>query len=67
MPRLTVELGEKTNEKLGRLAKEKGLAKVDVLRMALALYDYVEEQAGAGYRLSVTDSQGQRVTDIVLP
>jgi ribbon-helix-helix CopG family protein len=59
--KLTVELNERATARLDNLAKSKGLSKVDILRRALALYEYVEEQAEAGNRFAITDSTGQPI------
>jgi hypothetical protein len=65
--RLTVEFGDDVVEKLERIGVLKGLTKVDVLRQAIALYDYaLRETAHDGLRLSITKG-GKALQDIVLP
>lgn len=65
--KLTVELNERATARLEKLSKSKGVSKVDILRSALTLYEYVEEQAQAGNRLTITDSQGQPIERVLLP
>ncbi len=67
MPKLTVEFNEQIDHLLTELASKKGLTKVEVLRRAIALYSYVDREAGSDpdKRLSIT-KQGKQLTDIVL-
>lgn len=66
--KLTVEFSDDLAQRIGRLADKKGVSKVDVLRRAIALYDYAESEAGSGTdkSLSIT-KDGKAVKDIVLP
>jgi predicted transcriptional regulator len=67
MPKLTVEFNDKMNQILEQLAEEKGTTKVDVLRRAVALYRYLDdEQKGEDKQVSITRN-GKAVKDIVLP
>jgi predicted transcriptional regulator len=67
MPKLTVEFNDKMNQILEQLAEEKGTTKVDVLRRAVALYRYLDdEQKGEDKQVSITKN-GKAVKDIVLP
>jgi predicted transcriptional regulator len=65
--KLTVELSEVANAKLDRLAETKGLTKVDILRRALALYEYVAEQAESGNRFAVQDREGNHIERVIVP
>jgi hypothetical protein len=68
VPKLTVEFNDKMNDILGQLAEQKGTTKVDVLRRAVALYNYLdsEQKAGENQRVSITQNN-KVVKDIVLP
>jgi predicted transcriptional regulator len=69
MARMTIEFPDKLNEILEKLAKENKMAKVDVLRRALALYSYVaqnnEVKVGTN-KLSITNQEDKVVKDILL-
>jgi predicted transcriptional regulator len=65
MPKLTIEFNDKMNQILEQLAERKGTTKVDVLRRAVALYDYLEDEQKEG-RVSITKNNNI-VKDIVLP
>ena len=66
MAKLTVEFNDQVDTLLSGLATKKGLTKVDVLRRAIALYDYVDKETtdDPTKRLSIT-KDGTRVNDIV--
>jgi len=66
MPRLTIEFPDKINDMLKELAKKDGTTKVDVLRRALALYNYVHREAiTKEKKLSITDNEDKIIKDIV--
>ncbi|MBC8236066.1 hypothetical protein H8E77_41500 [bacterium] len=66
MPRLTVEFPDKVNDILKELAKKDETTKVDVLRRALALYNYVHREAiDKDKKLSITDDEDEIIKDIV--
>lgn len=69
MARLTVEFPEEINNILARLADEEHTSKREVIRRALALYDYLSEEgvkAGGPFKLSVTTKgESKVVKDIV--
>lgn len=64
----TVEFTDEVDRKLSQLAEKKGISKVDVLRRAIALYDYADSEASSdpSKALSITKN-GRAVKDIVLP
>jgi len=66
--KLTVQFSEEGTRALDELARKVGTTKTDVLRRALALYDYVERELEKddGRNLSITDSSGAPIKDIVL-
>jgi len=66
MPRLTIEFNNKVNEILEDLAEKDGTTKVEVLRRALALYNYVHTEAiDQKRKLSITDEEDKIIKDIV--
>jgi predicted transcriptional regulator len=68
MAKLTVEFNDKMNQILEQLAEEKGTTKVDVLRRAVALYSYLddEQKRDEDNQVSITKG-GKAVKDIVMP
>lgn len=68
MAKLTVEFNDKMNETLEQLADEKKTTKVDVLRRAVALYKYLDEEQKQGGNKRVSITQNDNILkDIVLP
>ena len=70
MPRLTIEFPEEGDKILSRLAKDEHTTKREVIRRALALYNYINEEGvrmgGGERRLSITDKDGRVVKDIIV-
>ena len=66
MPRMTIEFPDKVNDTLNELAKKDQTTKVDILRRALALYNYVHREAfDKELKLSITDDEDTILKDIV--
>jgi hypothetical protein len=68
MPRFTIDIDDKFNETLSALAK--GTSKADVIRRAVASYQYLKSEVGNGHpgkRISITDAAGNIQKDVVLP
>jgi hypothetical protein len=68
MPRLTLDIDEKFNKNLTELAR--GTTKADVIRKALASYQYLKSQVpdqNSGKRISITDAAGNIEKDVILP
>ena len=66
MPRLTIEFPEQVNQILKDLANKDETTKVDVLRRALALYNYLHREAiDKDLKLSITDDQDKIIKEIV--
>jgi predicted transcriptional regulator len=66
---MTIEFPDKLNQILEKLAKEDQMTKVDVLRRALALYNYVaqdKEVKEKKNKLSITNHNDEVVKDILL-
>lgn len=67
MPKLTVEFNERWDAILQELAARDGTTKVDILRRALALYKYVEEELAKSEKRRLSISEDDKVLrDIVL-
>ncbi len=67
MPRMTIEFPEQVDQILKNLAKEGHTTKVDVIRRALALYNYVNKEVkDKDFKLSVTGENDQILKEIVL-
>jgi hypothetical protein len=67
MTRLNLEVSPKMDELLTELAREKSTTKADVLRRAVALYNYVETQLAAGDRTLAIAQNDRVIKDIVVP
>jgi predicted transcriptional regulator len=64
--KLTVQFNESTDELLTKMAERRGLTKTDILRRAIALYDYVDKQTtDTAKRLTISSEDGKVLTDIV--
>lgn len=66
MPKLTIELNDRTSRRLEELARSKGVSKVNILRWALALYDFAAEQTEAGNRLTIVSPEGEPSKEIII-
>ena len=64
--RLSLDLAPEADTKLTAMAARIGGTKVDVIRRALALLEYALQANGAGEKLSVTDSSGHILRDVVV-
>lgn len=73
MPRYTIDLGSSFDQKLSQLADAKQISKAEVIRNALASYEYLQNETslssddgGAKAMVSIT-KDGNIVKDVVLP
>ena len=67
MTRLNLEVSPKMDDLLTELAREKSTTKADVLRRAVALYNYVETQLAAGDKTLAIAQNDRVIKDIVVP
>ena len=65
MGKLTVQFTGRIDDDLEALAKEQGVPKTQVIRRAVALMKYVEDERARGHKLSITDENDHVVKDIV--
>ncbi len=67
MPRLTIEFPDQIDEILKDLAKKGHTTKVDVIRRALALYNYVNQEIKEkDLKLAVSNDKDEVLKEIVL-
>ena len=67
MPRLTIEFPEQVDEILKKLAEKGDTTKVDIIRRALALYNYVNlEVKEKKLKLAVSNDKDEVIKEIVL-
>ena len=61
VPKLTLEFNDAMNEILRQLADKEDTTKVDIIRRALALYKYVEEEVKKDNRRKLAITEDDRV------
>jgi hypothetical protein len=67
MPKLTVEFSDRVADVLQAAAERNGLSKVDVLRRAITLYEYVDRNVEPGKKaLALTDEKTGKVLERVV-
>ena len=68
MAKLTVEFSDGMTKLLESLARKNGTTKVDVIRRALALYNYVDEEVleKKGRKLSITEDDNKVIKDLIV-
>ena len=67
MPRITIEFPEQVDKILRDLAEKGDTSKVDVIRRALALYNYVNKEVKEkDLKLAVADEEDKILKEIVL-
>ncbi len=67
MPRITIEFPEQVDKILKELAEKGDTSKVDVIRRALALYNYVNKEVKEkNLKLTIADEEDKILKEIVL-
>ncbi len=67
MPRITIEFPEQVDKILRELAEKGDTSKVDVIRRALALYNYVNKEVKEkNLKLTIADEEDKILKEIVL-
>lgn len=62
MAKLNIQFDEEMDKMLEELAEKKGTTKAEIIRRALAIYKYVEEETRGGKRrLAITSAQDEKV------
>ena len=65
MKRMTIEFNEKTDETLKKWANKAGTSKVDILRKAVALYDYLSsEETEKKHNILIADEDNHVLTKL---
>jgi len=70
MPRFVVAVDDRFNETLTNLANAHGGTKAEVIRRAVASYQYLKSEvpnARSEGRISITDAEGNVRKDVILP
>jgi hypothetical protein len=68
MPRMTIEFPKQVDDVLKKLAQEDETTKADVIRRALAIYNYLKDagvKTGGDLKVSITDKDDNIIKDIV--
>ncbi|MGE3535807.1 MAG: ribbon-helix-helix protein, CopG family [Candidatus Tectimicrobiota bacterium] len=66
MPRMTIEFSDKVNDILTELSSKEEVSKAEILRRALALYNYVQKEAvDKNKKVSITDNDDTILKDII--
>lgn len=65
MPKLTMQFNAKLDRVLSELAEREGLPKTQVLRRAIALLRFVDEERGKGHKLAIMDENDQILKEVV--
>jgi predicted transcriptional regulator len=67
MPRITIEFPEQVDKILRELAQKGDTSKVDIIRRALALYNYVNKEVKEkDLKLTIANEDDKIVKEIVL-
>ena len=69
MSKMTVDFNEEVTEMLNDLAKKEGRTKVEILRRAIAIYSYLDDEVRKGKeegrQVAVTDKDKNILKEIV--
>ena len=65
MSKLTVQFTGRIDDDLGTLASEQGIPKTQVIRRAIALMKFIEDERAKGHKVSITDENDRVLKDIV--
>ncbi len=67
MARLTVQFSDPTSELLAELSAKDQVSKTEILRRALAVYKYLEQETRDGKRkVAITDENDKVLKEIVI-
>lgn len=65
MAKLAVELNGKMNRVLDQLSEAQRVPKTEVIRRAIALLKYAEDERRKGNKLAIADKDGRVIREIV--
>ncbi|MHC1730106.1 MAG: ribbon-helix-helix protein, CopG family [Syntrophobacteraceae bacterium] len=67
MARLTVQFPESTSEVLEELSERDQVSKTEIIRRALSIYKYLENETRDGkHKVAITDENGKVVKEILI-
>lgn len=64
--RLSVNLNGATADALKKLSDERGLSLTEVVRRAITVYNFIEDERQQGHRIQTTDPEAGTVRELVL-
>ena len=70
MPRYTMDFGDKFEEMVAKLAEEKGITKAELIRRAVATYNYLTSETQdkkKRLKVSLSDHENRVLKDVILP
>ncbi len=62
--KLIVEFSEELDKVIGALAAQQGVPKTQVIRRAVSLLKYVDDQRREGHKLAIADKDGRLMQEI---
>jgi predicted transcriptional regulator len=63
--KLTVQLNEKLSSVLEQISEEEEIPQTQVLRQAIALYKFVEDEKRAGNKLAIANADNEIIKEII--
>jgi hypothetical protein len=70
MPRYTMDFGDKFDDLVAKLAQDKGITKAELIRRAVATYNYLTNETQdnkKGLKVSLSDQENKVLKDVILP
>ena len=64
--RLNVNLNTETAETLKQMAEENGSSLTEIVRRAIAVYKFIEDESREGHRIQTVDPESKDVRELVL-
>ena len=64
--RLNVNLNAATADALKKLSEEQGVSLTEVVRRAISLYDFIDDERRSGNRVQMTDPKTGTVRELIL-
>jgi hypothetical protein len=66
MVRLNVNLNAETADTLKKLSDERGLSLTELLRRAIAVYNFIDEETHKGNRIQTSSPEKSEVRELIL-
>lgn len=64
--RLNVNLNAATADALKKLSEEQGVSLTEVVRRAISLYSFIDDERRSGHRVQMTDPEKGEVRELIL-